>query len=75
MRPKPLEPQVVLTWAAAAVAAGGSMLAVMEELVSRGASPSNIRIVAVLAAPPALKALSEKYPGASAAPPRARPVP
>eukprot|EP00873_Tetraselmis_striata_P008043 jgi/Tetstr1/428307/TSEL_018343.t1 len=45
------------------LATGGSMLAVMEELVSRGASPSNIRIVAVLAAPPALKALSEKYPG------------
>jgi uracil phosphoribosyltransferase len=39
------------------------MLAAMEEITSRGASPSNIRIICIVTAPPALKILSEKYPG------------
>jgi uracil phosphoribosyltransferase len=37
---------------------------VLADLVARGADASNIRVVAVVAAPPALKQLSEKYPGA-----------
>jgi len=45
------------------LATGGTMLAAMEEITSRGASPSNIRIICIVTAPPALKILSEKYPG------------
>ena len=46
------------------------MLAAMDMIVSRGASPDNIRIISIVAAPPALKLLSEKFQGAWAAPPR-----
>lgn len=45
------------------LATGGTIVQVLEDIVSRGASPSNIRVVSVVAAPPALKKLSEKYPG------------
>lgn len=41
---------------------------VMDEIIRRGADPANIRIVAVLAAPPALKKLADKCdPAAGAA--------
>jgi uracil phosphoribosyltransferase len=43
--------------------AGGTMMHVVEEITSRGADPSNIRIVCVVAAPPALSKLNAKYPG------------
>lgn len=35
----------------------------MNDIVARGASAANIRVVAIVAAPPALKALSECAPG------------
>jgi uracil phosphoribosyltransferase len=44
------------------LATGGSMMRTMAELTSRGAEPSLVRIVAVVAAPPALQALSKEYP-------------
>lgn len=44
------------------LATGGTMLKVIDELVARGADPSNIRIVSALAAPPAMVKLS-KYKG------------
>ena len=44
--------------------AGGTIAKVVDDLVQRGASPAFIRVVAVVAAPPALKLLSEKFPGA-----------
>ena len=44
-------------------AAGGTIAKVVDDLVQRGASPTFIRVVAVVAAPPALKLLSEKFPG------------
>lgn len=50
--------------AARACAAGGTIAKVVGDLVQRGASPAFIRVVAVVAAPPALKLLSEKFPGA-----------
>ena len=31
--------------------------------MARGASPSNIRVVSIVCAPPALKVLGEKFPG------------
>ena len=46
------------------LATGGTMLQVLADIVARGADTSNIRVVAVVAAPPALKQLSERYPGA-----------
>lgn len=45
--------------------AGGTMVAALKEIVARGASPSNIRIISVLSSPPALKLLSEQFPGVS----------
>lgn len=36
---------------------------VLDDIVSRGADQSKITIVCVVACPPALKKLSEKFPG------------
>ena len=44
------------------LATGGSIMTAMAEIVSRGASPENIRLVSIVAAPTALQKLSEKYP-------------
>lgn len=35
----------------------------MKEISDRGVSPDQIRIISVVAAPPALRQLSEHYPG------------
>lgn len=35
----------------------------MKEVTSRGVKPELVRIVSILAAPPALRQLSENYPG------------
>lgn len=45
------------------LATGGTIVAALEELTKRGADVSLIRVVAAVAAPPALKLLSEKFPG------------
>jgi hypothetical protein len=39
------------------------VLQALQEIVSRGADPANIRVVAVVAAPPALKLMADAYPG------------
>jgi uracil phosphoribosyltransferase len=44
------------------LATGGSIMLAMQELTQRQADPSLIRIISVVAAPPALKQLSEAYP-------------
>ena len=44
-------------------AAGGTVVNVLDDIVSRGADQSKITIVCVVACPPALKKLSEKFPG------------
>jgi len=49
------------------VATGGSMLKVLEDIVARGADPALIRVISITVAPPALKLLSEKFPGKSPA--------
>lgn len=38
-------------------------LQALQEIVARGADPANIRVVAVVAAPPALKLMADAYPG------------
>lgn len=45
------------------LATGGTMVQVIEDLVRRGADPSNIRIMSAIAAPPALQRLNDAYPG------------
>ncbi len=44
------------------LATGGTTIAAMEELTKRGVDPAFVRIVAVVAAPPALQKLSVAYP-------------
>ena len=43
--------------------AGGTIVHVLDDIVARGADASQIIVVCVVAAPPALKKLSEKYLG------------
>ncbi|GFH13697.1 uncharacterized protein HaLaN_09632 [Haematococcus lacustris] len=45
------------------LATGGTMLQVVDDCIARGAKPENIRIVSIVAAPPAMVKLSEKYKG------------
>ncbi|EFN51808.1 hypothetical protein CHLNCDRAFT_27683, partial [Chlorella variabilis] len=45
------------------LATGGTLAQVVEDVVGRGASPSMIRVVSIVCAPPALKLLGERYPG------------
>lgn len=45
------------------LATGGTMVQVLQDMVSRGADPSNIRVVSALAAPPALQKLNDAFPG------------
>ncbi len=45
------------------LATGGTMIAVMAELTQRGIDPANVRVIAVVTAPPALQKLSAAYPG------------
>jgi len=47
--------------------AGEELCACLDELLRRGADVKSIRVVAAVAAPPALKRLSEEYPGESPA--------
>ena len=45
------------------LATGGSIMMAMKEITSRGVQPELVRIVSVVAAPPALRPLSDSYPG------------
>lgn len=45
------------------LATGGTMVQVIDDIVSRGARPDNIRIVCALCAPPAMVKLSERFKG------------
>lgn len=47
----------------AQLATGEELCACLDELLRRGAEVASIRVVACVAAPPALKRLSEEYPG------------
>lgn len=44
---------------------GGTMVACLNDLVSRGADPVNIRVVCVVTCPVALSKISDKFPGAT----------
>ena len=45
------------------LATGGSIMMAMKEVTSRGVKPDSVRIISIVAAPPALRQLSENYPG------------
>ena len=45
------------------LATGGSIMTAMKEVTSRGVKPDLVRIISIVAAPPALRQLSENYPG------------
>ncbi len=61
--PDRFNPQVRIVILEPMLATGGSIMMAMKEIVSRGVQPEFIRIVSVVAAPPALRQLSENYPG------------
>jgi uracil phosphoribosyltransferase len=44
------------------LATGGSILRAVDEIAQRGGDPALIRIISIVAAPPALKKLNESYP-------------
>ena len=61
--PDQLNPQAKVLILEPMLATGGSIMMAMEEITSRGIKSDAVRIVSVVAAPPALRQLSEKYPG------------
>ncbi|MDZ7960662.1 MAG: uracil phosphoribosyltransferase [Aulosira sp. DedQUE10] len=60
--PEKFDPQTRVLITDPMLATGGSMMAAMAELTQRGVDPALIRIVCVVAAPPALQKLSVAYP-------------
>ena len=60
--PPSLAPDDLILVADTMLATGGTMAQVIEDIVSRGASDANIRIVSAVVAPPALKLLGERFP-------------
>ncbi len=60
--PDKFDPQTQVIILDPMLATGGSMMAALDMLTQRGADPALMRIVAVVAAPPALQKLSAHYP-------------
>lgn len=44
------------------LATGGTMMAALADLTARGANPEQVRIISIVASPPALQKLAEAYP-------------
>ena len=61
--PDRFAPQAKIVIIEPMLATGGSIMMAMKEVVSRGVQPELIRIISIVAAPPALRQLSENYPG------------
>jgi uracil phosphoribosyltransferase len=60
--PEKFAPQTRVVILEPMLATGGSIMTAMMELTSRGVDPGLMRIISVVAAPPALRQLSEQYP-------------
>lgn len=60
--PDQIDPETRILISEPMLATGGTMMATMAELVKRGVNPSLVRVVSVVAAPPALQKLAEAYP-------------
>lgn len=61
--PDQINPQTHVLITDPMLATGGTTIAAMQELTQRGVDPALVRIVSVVAAPPALQKLSVAYPG------------
>ncbi|MEM8672687.1 MAG: uracil phosphoribosyltransferase [Cyanobacteria bacterium P01_G01_bin.67] len=61
--PAKFDPQTRIVILEPMLATGGSIMMAMKEITSRGVKPELIRIISIVAAPPALRQLSENYPG------------
>ncbi|MGK7894307.1 MAG: uracil phosphoribosyltransferase [Xenococcus sp. (in: cyanobacteria)] len=59
--PERFPPQTKILILEPMLATGGSIMMAMQEITSRGVEPKEIRIVSVVAAPPALRKLGETY--------------
>ena len=59
--PERFPPQTKILILEPMLATGGSIMKAMEEVTQRGVEPKEIRIVSVVAAPPALRKISETY--------------
>ncbi|ACK64965.1 uracil phosphoribosyltransferase [Rippkaea orientalis PCC 8801] len=60
--PPKFEPQTHIIILEPMLATGGSIMIAMEEITKRGGDPALMRIISVVAAPPALQKLSQDYP-------------
>ena len=60
--PAQVDPETRVLISEPMLATGGTMMATMAELVKRGVNPALVRVVSVVAAPPALQKLAEAYP-------------
>ncbi len=61
--PERLDPQTRVLICDPMLATGGTMMRAIAELTQRGVDPALMRIISVVAAPPALQQLSVAYPG------------
>ncbi|MBE9043144.1 uracil phosphoribosyltransferase [Pleurocapsales cyanobacterium LEGE 10410] len=61
--PDRFDPQTRIVILEPMLATGGSIMMAMKEITSRGIQPDLVRIISVVSAPPALRQLSEHYPG------------
>lgn len=61
--PESFDPQTRIVILEPMLATGGSIMMAMKEITNRGVQPDLIRVISVVAAPPALRQLSENYPG------------
>ena len=61
--PEKFAPETKIVILEPMLATGGSIMMAMKEVTSRGVKPESIRIISIVAAPPALRQLSENYPG------------
>lgn len=60
--PEKFNPETRVLISEPMLATGGTIVATMAELTRRGIDPANVRIISVVAAPPALQKLSATYP-------------
>jgi uracil phosphoribosyltransferase len=61
--PARFDPQTRVLITEPMLATGGTSVAALQELTQRGINPEFVRIISVVAAPPALQKLSAAYPG------------
>jgi uracil phosphoribosyltransferase len=61
--PKTFAPETRVLITEPMLATGGTMVTVMDELISRGIDPGMVRIIAVVTSPTALQKLNVAYPG------------